>query len=69
MTKEQLFYCQDIDWQKLENVFQEMAGKKPAKALEALPMPPDLAIISFHCRRCEKCGQKFVALARKYLKH
>lgn len=64
--EKQIFSCQEIDWEKVESLFEEMGGEKlKGKLEEGLPLP-NLAIISEHVRACKNCGEILIELARKH---
>ena len=66
MRKEQLFSCKDIRWEKIEELFAEMSKEKPpVKPSEGL-LPPELAVIDYHVKKCEQCRKTLVGLVKRY---
>lgn len=66
MKEKQIFNCDDIRWQELEQTFAEMSGQKPPGKISEGLLPPELAIINDHLQSCEKCRETYVNLARRY---
>lgn len=68
-NKPEIFSCEDIDWSKLELLFEGMSRRKPGKEkspeLSCVTLL-DLPVVSAHVPQCSSCRERLLNLAKKH---
>lgn len=63
--KDDIFSCNDIPWQELEGLFQEISGTKPDNPEREISLP-DLSRVSYHTQDCDHCQKNLLELIKRY---
>ena len=60
-----IFSCNNMPWEGLERLFQEMAGKIPEDSEREIALP-DLAAVECHTQFCPDCREHLNELSALY---